>query len=355
VRPEGLVVDESGEASALGTAAHEGLAVLVETGHVPWGSTGDLCRRHDVDERDLATLLALGARLWKELTALYPMPEAAAERAFTYRDPRGAFVLTGHLDALAWLDRLARVADHKTGRRDADYAEQLKGYCVLALAAGEAFGVQEAEAFALWVRDQEIERYRMRREEMGAWLDRLRRRVVEWDGTYHAGRHCPHCPRSHECPAGRALMRRDVAALLGEQAADLDDTALDRLGPERVVGLLERADLAAAVGARVRDAIREYVKRRGDVVAGGRRLTVRHEDRRELDVLAAFPVLYDQGFTDDDLAEIITLSMAAAERVVAKRAARGKGAAARRELAAALEAALAVKINVTTKLVVTRE
>lgn len=356
VRPEGLVISESSESSALGNATHEGLAVLVETGHVPWGDTGELARRYDVDERELQVLLALGARLWREAMALYPMPEASAEHELAWRDPGGAFILTGHLDAVAWLGPLVRVADHKTGRLDADYREQLVGYCVLALARGEALGTTEAEALALWVRDREIERHRMRRDEVRAWLERVRRRIVEWDGVYHAGRHCPHCPRAHECPAGRALVRRDVEAIAADESlAEIDDDALDALGPDRVVALLAKADLARHVGGRVRDAIRAYVQRRGDVVGGGQRLTVRGDERRELDVLSAFGVLNELGFTDDEYAEIITLSLAAAERVVAKRAGRGKGAAAKRDLVEALEAVGAIQINVTSKLVVTRE
>jgi hypothetical protein len=354
VRPEGLTIDESGAESELGTASHDGLAELAETGIAPWGETGELARRYRVEERDLRALLALGVRLWREVGAAFPA--ASTEHELVYRDPSGAFVLTGHADVLSWLGRLVRIGDWKTGRRDADYAEQLRGYCVLALlVAGEAWGTTEAEAFALWVRDCEVERYRMRRADVAAWLERVRSRIVDWDGVYHAGPHCPHCPRSHECPAGLALVRRDVAAMADEGLAELGDDALAALGPERIAALLARADLAASVAGRVRAAIRGYVQRRGDVVGGGKRLTLQHDERRELDVLAAFPVLYAAGFDDDDLAEIITLSLAAAERIVAKKAGRGKGAAASRALVEALETVGAVSVNVTTKLVTKRE
>lgn len=357
VRPEGLTIDESGAESALGTAAHEGLAELAETGIAPWGDTGDLSRRHRVEERDLRALLALGSRLWRDVGGAAAFPRASAEHELTYRDPDGAFVLTGHVDVLAWLSGLVRIGDWKTGRRDADFSEQLKGYCVLALeAAGDVWGVTEAEAFALWVRDGEVEQYRMKRADVRGWLERVRARIVEWDGVYHAGRHCPHCPRAHECPAGLALVRRDVAAMAsGELDASLGDDVLASLAPAELVALLARADLAASVAGRVRGAIRALVMRRGDVVGGGRRLTLQHEERRELDVLAAFPVLYASAFDDDDLAEIITLSLAAAERIVAKKAGRGKGAAAARALVEALESVGAVSVNETTKLVVKRE
>lgn len=358
VRPERLTIDESSGESELGTASHEALAELAETGIPPWGKAVELARRFKVEERDVRALLALGARLWQAVGAAFP--RASTEHELEYRDPGGAFVLTGHADILSWIGKLVRIGDWKTGRRDADHAEQLRGYCVLALesAAGDgAWPTTEAEAFGLWVRDGEVERYRMTRPDSRAWLGRVRTEIVEWDGRYHAGRHCPHCPRSHECPAGLALVRRDVAAIADDAALAerLGDDALASLGPDGVVALLARADLAAAVAGRVRAAIKAHVQSHGDVVGGGRRLTLQHDDRRELDVLAAFPVLYAQGFDDDDLAQIITLSLGAAERVVAKKAPRGKGAAASRALVAALETAGAITNNETTKLVTKRE
>jgi hypothetical protein len=354
VRPEGLVVDESGAESELGKAAHEGLAELAETGSPPWGETGDLARRYQVDERELRALLALGAAMWREVGAAFPTP--TTEHELIYRDPGGAFILTGHADVLSWVGSLVRIGDWKTGRRDQDHREQLRGYSVLALDAGRAFGATDAEAFILWVRDMEREHYRMSLQQARAWLDRVRAEIVDWDGRYRVGPHCEHCPRSHECPAGRALVRRDVSAIIedGEALSATDDT-LAALGGDGVVELLARADLAVHVGARVRGAVRGYVQRHGEVVGAGRRLTLQHEDRRELDVLAAMPVLYRAGFDDDDLAEVITLSLAVAERIVAKRAGRGKGAAAVRALIAELEGEAAITTTTTTKLVVKRQ
>ncbi len=81
----------------------------------------------------------------------------------------------------------------------------------------------------------------------------------------------------------------------------------------------------------------------------------RSEGRRELDLLLAFPVLVAAGFDDDDMAEIIDVSIAAAEGVAARKAGKGKGAPAARALEAALAAAGAITTTTTTKLVVKRE
>lgn len=357
-RPEGVLINESGAEAALGSAAHEGLAIVAETGRVDWSGVSEIARRWRVtdDEPALRALLAQGARLWAEVKSLFPSP--TTERELVYVDPAGAFVLSGHADVMSWVGGgLVRIADQKTGRRDADYGEQLRGYCFLALDSSNG-SATAAEGHVLWVRDHEIESYRMSQSDAAAWLDRVRSEIVEWDGVYHPGPHCPHCPRSHECPAGLALVRRDVAAITGDEGLAHrfeSGDALAAMAPDEVVSLLARADLAVHVGARVRAAIKALIVRDGDLVGGGRRLTLQHEERRELETLVAFPLLVAAGFDDDDLAEVTSMSLAAAERVVKRKAPRGKGAAAARELEATLAAAGAINITTTTKLVTKRQ
>src|SRR5690606_40152435 len=62
------------------------------------------------------------------------------------------------------------------------------------------------------------------------------------------------------------------------------------------------------------------------------RLTLVHETRRELDTLAAWPVLEASGFDDDDFAECVKLSLSKVEKRVAQKSGRGKGKAAIQEL-----------------------
>jgi hypothetical protein len=355
VRPATVRLDESGAEAELGKAAHEGLAIVAETGRVDWPDVERLALRYDVDEPELRALLALGLRLWAEVGGLFP--RAVAEHELVYRDPSGAFVLTGHTDILSRpTDRLVRIGDWKTGRKDGDHGEQLRGYALLALTAGGAFAATTAEAFALWVRETEFEPYAMSGRAAREWLDRVQDEIVRWNGRYRVGKHCLYCPRRHECPAGLAAVRKDVAAIVADDALAerLTGDALAELGADGVVALLDRADLAGAVAGRVRGAIKGYVIRQGDVVGRNKRLTLQHDERRSVDLLAAFPVLREHGLDDDDLAEVLDVSLAAAERVVARKAGRGKGAGAVRALDAALEAAGAVSVEVTTKLVIKR-
>jgi hypothetical protein len=72
VRRGPLVIDERSEAADLGTAAHEGLAEMVSQGRVQWDDVGELAKRHGVDERELRILLALGQKLWDQVSSSFP-------------------------------------------------------------------------------------------------------------------------------------------------------------------------------------------------------------------------------------------------------------------------------------------
>jgi hypothetical protein len=356
VRAAAIPLDVSGGEAELGKAAHEGLAIVAETGRVDWPDVERLAERYGVAEPDVRALLALGLRLWAEVGGLFP--NATTEHELAWLDPSGAFRLTGHTDILSRpTERLVRVGDWKTGRKDADHSAQLRGYAFLALVTTGAFGgASRAEAFALWVRDTEYQPYAMAERGAREFREQVLDEVVNWDGRYRVGTHCQWCPRRHDCPAGLAAVRRDVVAVVAddELANRLTGDALAELGPDGVVALLDRADLAGAVAGRVRGAIKGYVMRTGDVTGRGKRLTLQREERRSVGLLEAFPILREHGLDDDDLAEVLEVSLAAAERVVARKAGRGKGAAAVRALDAALEAAGAVTVDITTKLVIRR-
>jgi hypothetical protein len=350
-RAEGeLLIDETNDAADTGTAAHEGLAVLVERGSVDWDALPELARRHNVEEPELRMLLAQGARLWAEVRGSFPDPLTEVELEYEDEHVR----MTGHADIIGRSADTVHVGDWKTGRKDNDYREQLLGYAALALYNGTT--LESATAGVLWVRETEYEHYTLDRKALPAWRERLQTDVVEWDGTFRPGSHCEHCPRNHACPAAAALVRRDVLAIADKATvARVEDAdALAAMAPEELVELLDKADRVGKNADRVRAAIRALVIRSGDVVGGGKRLTLQHEERRHLNVLAAFPVLQERGFEDAEMAEVIDISAAKAEKVVAAKAGKGNGARAVRELRAALEEASAIEVGVITKLVVRR-
>jgi hypothetical protein len=344
VRRGPLVIDEWNAAADMGTAAHEGQASLVESGRVDWDGVPELARRHGVDEKELRALLALASKLWEQLRDSFP--NASTEVALSHEEAE--FTLTGHVDVLGVSAGTAHVGDWKDGRLDKDFAEQLMGYCALVLITYP--DLERATAGIMWVREQEFEHYSMGRHLLAKWLERLRTEVVRWDGTYRPGDHCAHCHRNHECEARRAVVRRDVEALAG---MDVSEEALAALTPKQRIDLVIKARAVSQIAERVVGAIKADVVRNGDVEADGVRLTVQRTERRRLNVLQAFPILQEK-LEDSEMAEVIDISIAQAEQLVAKKAGRGKGAGAVRALNQELAEAGAIEVGVTTSLVVRR-
>lgn len=357
VRQGELVIDEVNDAAFMGRAAHEGHAKMVETGRVDWESVPELARSHGVEERELRVLLALGQRIWNELRE--SVPNASTEVAFRYRvnlaHEEDEFELTGHVDVIGLAAGEAIIDDWKDGRVDKDYSEQWRGYAFLALHTYPE--LNRAKGGIVWVRDGEtpFEPYSMARAEAEKWLQRLRAEVVHWDGVYRPGNHCTHCPRSHECPARKALVRRDVEAIDDKMTVAIaeDQDALQALPPASIIALLVKADRVRLYAERVRDAIREHVMKHGEVASDEYKLVLQREERRALDTRAAWPVL-ESVLNDEQMPEVIELKVSKVEDAVAKAAGKGKGAAAKRELQRRLDEAGAVKTSVTTKLVVRR-
>jgi len=192
------------------------------------------------------------------------------------------------------------------------------------------------------------------------WLARVEDEIVQWDGTYRPGAHCQYCPRSHECVAANALARRDMAVLLDQDLPGrLEDAEtireLARSQPQQVVALLEIARRAEKQAGRVIAAIKSEVERDGPVVGDEKRLELQTTEKRHLNVLQAFPVLQQEaGFQDEDLAEVISISLSKAETLVAKRAGKGNGAKAVRELGDKLAKAGAIETSTSASLVVRR-
>lgn len=337
VRPSKITIHETSEAAELGTAAHEALRALAETGSVDWDALPALCERHEVPQDDVRMLCAMATKLWPSLRESFP--QALTEQEFSAEIAPGV-TLTGHVDLLSITGSVARAGDWKSGRKDSDYSQQMKGYAALLLLEDQT--LTEATVTVIWLRDGEIENYTMTRDGLRTWLAQLRSEVIDWAGAYEPGAHCTFCPRSHECEARNAMVRRDVAALSDRTLVARAECELELMAPEQVVELLAKADLVADYADRVRGAIKKHVQTHGDIVAGGVRLTIETERQRQLAPAAAWPVLEAAGFEDKDFARVMDLRISRVEKVVAEKAGKGGGAAAIRQLKKDLEEAGAV-------------
>jgi hypothetical protein len=357
VRRGVVPINEAGDAADVGTAAHEGLATMVRTGRVDWDAVPELAKKHGVDEQELRVLLAMGAKLWAAVRASFPNADAEV----SLRQQIGSVVLTGHPDVLSAVPgpagAVGTVGDWKGGRLDSTYREQLLGYCALVLLKHDV--LTEVKAGVLWLRDGDYEPHGMTRAGLYEWLARLQAEIVNWDGIYRPGAHCQYCPRSHECAAANALARRDMAVLMDQDLpGHLEDAETVRemreREPDKLVNLVEIARRVQKQAERVISAARDEVIRAGDVVGSEKRLTMQEKTGRQLDAWAAFPVLQEV-LDDPEMAEIIDISLAKAEELVAKKAGRGNGAKAKRELIAKLEEVGAITTSTSRALVVRRE
>lgn len=352
VRLGAVPINEASDAADVGTAGHEGLATLVRTGSVDWDGIGALARKHDVDEKELRVLLALGAKLWGQVRESFP--HASAEVPLKHQ--LGSMTLTGHPDVLGTNGTVAYIGDWKLGRLDSAYREQLLGYCALVLLNFPQ--LTEARAGILWVREQEYEPHSMTRAGLYEWLQRVEDEIVQWDGVWRPGSHCAYCQRSHECGPANALARRDMAILMDQEPGQLEDVetirALVRSQPDKAIALVKIARGIQKKADRVIAALKDEVVRDGDVVGEEERLTLQRSERRHLSVLQAFPVLQEQ-LDDAEMAEVIDISLSKAEELVAKKAGKGNGARAKRELQAKLDEVGAIHTTASANLVIRRE
>jgi hypothetical protein len=334
-----LCIDHTGEPAGVGTAVHRALAPLVE-GMAPATALEVALDMHrDVPAEEVRPLFWVGAKMWEELLPSRNNAVAEVELSATVTEGDVTISMTGHIDVLS-LDRIARravVDDWKTGRCDRDYHHQGFGYASLVLLNEP--DIDEVQVNFLWVRTKEIEPYTVTRERMNQWLEELMATVGKWDGAYHDGPHCAHCRRNHDCPASVAMIRRDVAMFADDAKVQVE--AMD--SPTFATYWRKLKALESTV-KEAREHAKIEVDRRGGEVADGSGLVIHFVDRsagREVDFIVAKPVI-SKVLTEEEYAPAIKLSAKKLDDIVAKKAGRGKGAEAKRELAKLLEEAGAV-------------
>lgn len=345
VRTDGdaVRVNRHSEPALVGTIAHECVRRLAERGSIDWDALPALAERHELDVDELRALVALASRLWSSIGQSFP--DARTEVPLRYESAE--LVLTGTTDVLATGACLARLADWKFGRKDHDYSAQLRGYAALALLSNPS--LIEATATLLWVRDGEIENYTMQARQAPHFMYELVERLAWWDGRYETGTHCEFCPRSHECAAALAMVRRAI-----EPFQTAIGMPLDRMTPDATIELLARARMVARYASAAEKAIRAHVLEHGPIIGTRSLLEPREEERRTLDPLEGPPILREAGFGPEEFAEITKLSITGAESIVARRARKRKGAAAVRLLRRKLDAAHAIHRTTVTTMVTRR-
>lgn len=334
-----LLIEAYNEAADLGTAVHDAMRSIVQGVPV---DVAIIALRHGVDPKELGPLVAFGRKAWAELEPSFPLPETEVEVELR----ANAFLLTGHIDLLSVIGKQGRFGDWKSGRKESsDYYDQIAGYATTLILDR---GLDEAIGTVAWLRSQTVETFRFTRADAIAFAERIAAQLAP--GTrYRHGEHCAYCPRSHDCAALVAVTRRD-AAMFAMGAADVD-ALVQKAPPAVVVDARRRLKVIETFADSFDKSVRRRIAIEGPLPSGdGNVLALVEENgKREVDTAKAWPVLQER-LSDDELAACVTVSAASADEIVAKKAGKGKGAAAKRELAVLLEAAGAVTQPKVTKL-----
>ncbi len=343
-------VAPSNEASALGSAAHEVLAQIVnlDLDHVP--PIEKIAQRWGVDPDDVQRMGAIGLNRWRSLRArgLFPDPEAEWSRSMTVADVK----ITGHIDVLDLIvtmdDAVVSIADFKSGRRDNNHFDQIAGYALLAL--DMYADAKKIAGLVVWLLDDEIESIPLTRADVERWRDEvLIGRVINWDGVYHPGPQCEHCPRFAGCPARAAMVRSAVAELATEDqvrdaTTDLIERARegDMVAAEKIIGTYERARLLVTTAEYYIKAVKQEIVAHGPLSDGVQRIDVVSEDRQEIIPAKAMAVL-ETVFSGDEILAACRIGKGKIMDAIAERSPRGRKGKDQKEMIEQLAAAGAIE------------
>ncbi|MEP6653626.1 MAG: DUF2800 domain-containing protein [Myxococcales bacterium] len=331
-------VTASHEAASAGTAAHEAMRAVV-IGMEP--DLDDLARKHAVDRDELGRLVWYGRKCWAELSSSFPDPETEV----TVHAVGEGYKLSGHVDLVSYAPGRIHGLDWKTGRLDSDYFHQVAGYarCLFGMSDDS---VKEVVITVVWVRAQEVETYRFDVASLTTWVADLVA-TLDRPNDFRTGRQCEYCPRSVDCSALMAVVRRDVEMFSAEEPGAL----LDGATPDQLIAVLRRAKVVAKFADGAEKLVRERIRQAGPLVGsdGTTLALVTEPGPRVVDTQKAWPILQAR-LTDEELAGCTKISITKACDAVAEKAvARGKGAA-KKELSEALDAAGAITQGVVEKL-----
>jgi hypothetical protein len=325
------IVEHDIKAGREGTATHEMIRA-----HFSEALTGEsaknICAFHGVDPAACWPLVNRAKGIVKELGL--GVPDAMEEEL-----DNG--VLSGHPDA-EWIGSDAVwIIDWKSSRLDVNYFHQLMGYARLRIKEIRA-AVNGCHLIVAWLRDGTVERYHVTAADIEAWTDRL----PPSGGAYVTGAHCSHCSRAHDCPAQREDMRQALTVV--DEGFSIDVSKLDGATKAKVHRKLK---MLASIKEHWDEALRNDIRANGPVDCGdGFQLAlVPEKGKRDIDTLKAWPII-SANLTDEELAPCLRIGVTAIQDAIAKKAPPRKGAEAKRQLWAALEAADAVHQGTVEKL-----
>jgi hypothetical protein len=265
---DGLMVDPWSDAPLAGISAHEVMAMVLkqDLDDLP-GELVDICDAYGADPDDVRMLCYACLRHWRDIQELFPDP-LYVENTLSMKI--GDQYLTGTPDFYSIIpdegDTTAgwvNVGDWKSGFLDVDPVEQMFTYFALirrnhpetnkfrfrGYVIHPRLGRTDTDIDASWVTIQKF-------------TNRIESEVMDWDGAYHPGDHCNHCPLALTCEARSSYVHSIIRDVMGDEAATKAKRAVTQL----------------AVGDK-REEAGAYL---AQVLAVGKDLTARLESMRDI-------------------------------------------------------------------------
>lgn len=304
-----------------GSAKHAALAFVVRGEDPPLDS---IAARFDVDVDELAKAVSYGRQAWAEVAQYYP--DAKTEQKLDGAVTMGtADVLSlggeaGRLETLA-------ILDWKTGWSGDEHQYQLMAY---ADAARAQYGMPTSgyiTAIEAWLRHREMSTRNFTQEQLEGFRERAAYQIKQAGKQYGPGGHCKFCRRQNQCPARDQYLRASVTALVPAEGEF-------RVITREVLGQLWSRSRDLAKALRAYESLVDEALVDGKIPLGdGKALSLETTEQDEIQPIGATAVLKSEfGWTDLDLAEVLSATKSGIERVVKGKVAKGGGAAAMRQI-----------------------
>lgn len=259
-----MVIDSTTPEARLGTAAHTAYEWVVEEAAdaIDDGLIDDINAGtgYALDDGELRMLAWNGLVAWKKVRDR--LENVRCE--FEMHADLGDVLLSGHPDVTADVagdEPVRLILDWKTGRKEAEPLDQLKGYCLLDDAVNGAPSNVRYLCMVVWTRLGLTETYEFLRDDLYKFADELCDKIARGQDRYNPDPfHCTYCPRQSDCPARKQLLASAGNDLLciGEEG-----TSNQPMSPERLASLYPQSRMLKAALDRYEKQLREAVKAAG--------------------------------------------------------------------------------------------
>jgi hypothetical protein len=267
-----------------------------------------IAKKNGVDPDELERLFIYGCLAWKELTKHFP--NARTEQLLEGDGIRG------HADVFHRDDSTMTILDWKTNRVRRDYRSQVLGY---ATAAADQFGFPESgeiQVAIVWLRFFEFEVITVTQDDIERLHHEIDAAKLNIGKRYAPGDPCDYCSRQLVCDARHEYLASATSALMPINTVEIL--------PEVLPTLYTKAKLLRKALSAYDKALKMALKS-GPLPDGeGNLLELDELKRDKLIPREAWSVLVQQGFSEDEMAQCISMSKTKVLEVVSGKVKRGQ-------------------------------